>query len=297
MGGQENMQSREKMTVDETLDSWAGDDPVFVIKPTGGWRLLNYRELWRHRELFYFLVWRDLNVRYRQTLMGVAWSLLQPLAMMVIFTFVFSYLFRIPSEGLPYPLFFYSALLPWLYLSGAVSQGGGSLVANANLISKVYFPRLIIPLVSVTTPMVDFLLSFVTLICMMLWFGIKPTWGILVAPLFLILAYICALGINLWFSSFNVRYRDIGHLMPVVIQLWLYLSPIFYPVSLIPEKFRFLYSLNPMVGVIEGFRWALFGTHAPDIRALSISVLMIIVVLVGGVIYFRSTERTFADVI
>ena len=291
------MQSREKMTVDKNTDGWAGDDPLFVIKPTKGWRLLNAKELWQHRELLYFLAWRDLSVRYRQTLMGVAWVVLQPLAMMAIFTFVFSYLFRVPSDGVPYPLFFYSALLPFLYLSGALSQGGGSLVANANLISKVYFPRLIIPLVSVTTPVVDFLLSFVVLILMMLWFGIRPTWGMLAAPLFLILAYFCALAVNLWFSSLNVRYRDVGHFLPVIIQLWLYLSPIFYPSRLIPQKYRFVYSLNPMVGVIEGFRWALFGTRAPDILAFSASVFVVLVVLVGGVIYFKSTERTFADVI
>ena len=273
------------------------DENKLIIKSTKGWRFLNPGELWQYRELLYFLVWRDLRVRYKQTVIGAGWAIFQPLMTMLIFTVIFGYLVKVPSEGLPYPIFVYSALLPWIYFANSLSLGSASLVANANLISKIYFPRLIIPLVSITTPLVDFLLSFAILICMIVWFGIKPTWGILAVPLILAFSGVTALAINLWFSALNVRYRDVGYVIPVMVQLWFYMSPVIYPITLVPEKWRLLYSLNPMVGVIQGFRWALLGKQTPDLMVMTISSIIVLALLVGGIIYFRSTEQTFADVI
>jgi homopolymeric O-antigen transport system permease protein len=270
---------------------------LFLIESTRGWRFLNLKEIWQYRELLYFLVWRDLRVRYKQTVIGVAWGVLQPLLMMFIFTVVFGYLAKVPSGGVPYPIFVYSALLVWIYFSSALSQGGASLISNANLISKIYFPRLIIPLVSVITHLIDFALSFMILLCMMFWFGIQPTGRLLMVPGFLAIACATALGINLWFSALNVRYRDVGYLLPVIIQLWFYLSPIIYPISLVPEKWQLLYSLNPMVVVIQGFRFAFLGMQEPGLQAIMTSLLIVVALLVSGIVYFRSTEKTFADVI
>jgi lipopolysaccharide transport system permease protein len=270
---------------------------LFLIKPTKGWRFLNLRELWQYKELLYFLIWRDLRVRYKQTIIGVAWVVFQPLITMVIFTIIFGYIMKVPSSGFPYPIFVYSALIPWIYFSSSLSQGSASLISNSNLISKVYFPRLIIPFVSVTTYLFDFTLSFIILFFMMFWFGFQPTERLLTVPGFLAITYATALGINLWFSALNVRYRDVGYLLPVVVQLWFYLSPIIYPISIVPEKWRPLYSLNPMVTVIQGFRFAFLGMQAPKLQGIIASLFIVAALLVSGIIYFRSTEKTFADVI
>ena len=271
--------------------------PTVTIEPRKSLFDIDFAAVWQYRELLYFLVWRNVKVRYKQTVIGAGWVILQPLITMMVFTVIFSYMAKIPSDGLPYPIFAYTALLPWTYFSQALGRGGGGLVGNANLISKVYFPRLIIPLASVVTPLVDFLLSFVILLGLMVWYGITPTWGVVALPLFLFLALTTALAVSLFLSALNVKYRDVGYVIPFVTQFWMYASPVIYPVSLIPEKWRLLYSLNPMVGVIEGFRWALLGKAAPDFRVMSISIVMVVALLFAGIVYFKHMERTFADVI
>src|SRR5215831_13221287 len=268
-----------------------------VIQPRKNFLHIDLRAIWEYRELLYFLVWREVKVRYKQTMLGSAWAILQPLFTMVLFTAIFGNFARIPSDGLPYPLFAYTALLPWTYFSQAISRSGTSLVDNANMISKVYFPRLIVPLAAVATPLVDFFLAFLVLLGMMVWFGGAPGWNALALPLFLLLACITALAVSLWLSTLNVRYRDVRHTIPFLMQLWMYASPIAYPVSLIPDKWRMLYSLNPMMGVIEGFRWALLGKQSPDFRVMAVSTAIILALLLGGLVYFRRMEQTFADVI
>ena len=268
-----------------------------VIEPTRGLFDLDLKAVWEYRELLYFLVWRDVKVRYKQTVIGVAWVVLQPLLTMMVFTVIFSYLVRIPSDGLPYPLFAFTALLPWTYFSQALTRGGGGLVGNANLISKVYFPRLIIPLSYAVAPAVDFLLCFVILLGLMVWYGVAPTWGVLALPLFLLLALMTALAVALLLSPLHAKYRDVGHIIPFLAQFWMYASPVIYPVSLIPEQWRLLYSLNPMVGVIEGFRWALLGHERPDLMVMGVSVAVVLVLLAAGVVSFRRAERTLADVV
>jgi lipopolysaccharide transport system permease protein len=274
-----------------------GGDQIFLIRPSKGWRFLNVKELWEFREIVYFLTWRDIKVRYKQTILGVAWAVLKPVMTMVVFTIIFNKFAKIDSEGIPYPIFTFAGLLPWTFFSESINRGGMGLVGNANLISKVYFPRIIIPLASVTTPVVDFMLSFLILLGMMIWFGMRPGYGILYMPLLLFLTLITAFGVSLWLSAINVRYRDVGYTIPVIIQFWLYASPVAYPVSLVPEKWRFFYSLNPMVSVIEGFRWALLGKGTPDVFVMLISGVIVVVLVCGGIFYFKHTERTFADVI
>ncbi len=271
--------------------------PIVVIEPRRGLFHMDLGAVWEYRELLYFLVWRNVKVRYKQTVIGGAWVILQPLLTMMIFTVIFSYLAKIPSDGLPYPIFAYTALLPWTYFSQALSRGGGGLVGSANLISKVYFPRLIIPLASVATPLVDLLLSFLVLVGLMVWYGIAPSWGVLGLPLFLLLALMTALAVGLFLAALNVKYRDVGYIIPFLTQFWMYASPVIYPVSLIPEQWRLLYSLNPMVGVIEGFRWALLGMAHPDFTAIAVSTVVVVALLLGGIVYFKHMERTFADVI
>ena len=216
---------------------------------------------------------------------------------MVIFTAVFGTFAKIPSDGIPYPIFAYSALLPWNLFASSLTRGGTSVVGNAQLISKIYFPRLILPLSGILSPIVDFAISFVILVVMMIWFGTLPTWGVLALPLFLLLALLTALAVGLWLSALNVRYRDVGHTIPFLVQLWMFASPVAYPVSLVPEKWRMLYSLNPMVGVIEGFRWALLGKESPDFGVIVVSSVMVLALLLPGIVYFKYTERTFADVV
>ena len=271
--------------------------PTVVVEPAAGFFHLALGALWQHRELLYFLVWREVKVRYKQTLIGAGWAVCQPLLAMAIFTIIFGYFAGIPSDGVPYPVFAYVALLPWSYFSEAITRGAGSLVADANLIRKVYFPRLVIPLASVITPLVDLSLAFLLLIGMMAWFAITPTWAAAALPLFVLLAVVTALTTCLWLSALNVRYRDVRHTVPFLIQLWMYASPVVYPVSMVPDQWRLIYSLNPMVGVIEGFRWALLGKGSPDLAAITISTAAVLVLLVAGLMFFSRTESTFADVV
>jgi lipopolysaccharide transport system permease protein len=268
-----------------------------VIKPSRGLCNLDLAAVWEFREILYFLVWRDVKVRYKQTLIGVAWAVLQPVMTMMIFTVIFGNFAKMPSDGLPYSVFSYTALLPWNYFSQAISRGGHSLVGEANLIMKVYFPRLIIPLASVVAPLIDFFVSFLVLLVMIGWFGIAPNWNVLYLPIFLLLALMTALAAGLWLSPLNVRYRDVGHTIPFLIQFWFYASPVVYPVSLVPEKWRLLYSLNPMAGVIEGFRWALLGKQSPAFDVIAVSAVMVVALLLGGIVFFKRMERTFADVV
>jgi len=268
-----------------------------VIQPGETLLHLDLGGIWQYRELLYFLVWRDVKVRYKQTAIGIGWTVLQPLMTMVLFTIVFGNFAQIPSDGLPYPVFAYTALLPWTYFAQALGRGGTSLVGNANLISKVYFPRLMIPLATAVAPIVDFWCSFVILLGLMGWFGIVPTWGVLMLPLFLLLAVMTALAMSLWLAPPNVKYRDVGHTIPFLIQFWMYASPVAYPVSLVPEQWRLLYSLNPMAGVIEGFRWALLGKASPDFMVMAVSAAMEVALLFGGILYFQRMEQTFADVV
>jgi lipopolysaccharide transport system permease protein len=269
--------------------------PATRIEPSRGWGALKLLEIWKRRELLYLFVWRDLTVRYKQTLLGAAWALVQPVVTMLIFSVVFGSLAGMPSDGLPYPIFTFAALLPWYYFASSLTRVTGSVVAEAHLISKIYFPRLIVPLSGVASGLVDFAISFCVLLAMMVWFGLFPTWRVLALPAFLLLVAATALGVGLWLSALNVRYRDIGHVMPFVIQCWFFASPVIYPVTMVPEKWRLLYSLNPIVGVLEGFRWALLGKAPPDISILGISAAAVVTLLVGGAFYFKRVERTFAD--
>lgn len=271
--------------------------PSIVIHSRKGILQLDLNAVWEYRELLYFLVWRDVKVRYKQTVIGAGWAILQPLVTMVIFTIVFGHFAKIPSDGVPYPVFAYAALLPWTYFAQALGRSGISLVGNANLITKVYFPRLLLPVAAAVAPLVDFLFSFFILLSLIGWFGMTPTWGMLALPLFLLLAFITALAVSLWLAPLNVRYRDVGHAIPFLIQLWMYASPVMYPVSLVPEQWRLLYSINPMVGVIEGFRWALLGKEYPDFTAMAMSVVMVLILLLSGIAYFKKMETTFADVV
>jgi len=274
-----------------------GPLPVTHIQPTRGWAALRLSEVWRYRELLYFLVWRDVKVRYKQTVIGAAWVVIQPLITMLMMTIVFGKIANISSDGLPRPVFYFTALLPWGYFAQAVNKSGVSLVGSASLISKVYFPRLIIPLAAVAAPVVDLALAFLVLAGIMAYYHTAPTVGVLLVPAFLLLAMLTALAISLWLSALNVKYRDVANAVPFVVQIWMYASPVVYPLNEVPQRWRMLYSLNPMTGVIEGFRWALAGKHPPDLRALAVSTAMVLLLLVGGLAYFKRTERTFADVV
>jgi lipopolysaccharide transport system permease protein len=275
----------------------ATEIPLLRIKPSDGWVSLKLHEIWEYRELLYFLVWRDIKVRYKQTVIGAAWAVVQPLMTMFVFFVVFKKFANVPSEGLPYSVFAYTALLPWTLFAGAVNRSSHSIVGQANMISKVYFPRLIAPISATLSGLVDFAVAFILLIGMMVWYGVLPTWGVLALPLFLLLALTTALGIGLWLSALDVKYRDVSHAVPFLIQLWMFASPIAYPVSLVPEKWRLLYSLNPLAGVIEGFRWALLGKTSPDFAVIAVSAVAVLVLLFTGLIYFKRMERSFADVV
>jgi lipopolysaccharide transport system permease protein len=271
--------------------------PSAVVEPSTSVLDLDLKAVWQYRELLYFLVWREVKVRYKQTALGVAWAVLQPLMTMAIFTVIFGMFVNVPSDGLPYPLFALAALLPWTYFSEAMTRSSVSLVGDAQLIRKVYFPRLIMPLAAVVSPVVDFLLAFILLLALMAWYGVSPTWGIFLLPGFLLLGLVTALAVGLWLSALNVRYRDVRHTVPFLTQCWMYASPVAYPVSVVPEGWRALYGLNPMAGVIEGFRWALLGKESLDIGIMMVSVTAVIGLLMGGVIFFKHMEQTFADVI
>jgi lipopolysaccharide transport system permease protein len=258
---------------------------------------LRLRELYEYHELIYFLIWRDLKVRYKQTALGVAWAVLQPFMTMVVFTIFFGNLANIPSDGLPYPIFSFAALLPWQLFSNALTTASNSLVNNRDLITKVYFPRIILPFASIIAGLVDFCIAFLVLAGMMLYYGIIPSAAVLALPFFILLAMTTALAVSLWLSALNVQYRDIRHIVPFLTQIWLFVTPIAYPSSLVPEKWRILYGLNPMAGVVEGFRWALLGKSTIDVPLLLVSSFMVVCLLIGGLIYFRRMDRTFADVV
>jgi len=270
-----------------------------VYEPRRGWASLNLRELWSYRELLYFLTWRDVLVRYKQAVLGVAWAVLQPFLTMIVFTVVFNRALGVksPDPDLPYEVFSFAGLLPWQFFAGALSRSGVSLVGNANLITKVYFPRLVIPISAVLAGLVDFVISFVVLLILMAAYGIFPGWEIVLLPLFLLLAIITALGVSLWLSALNVLYRDVQHIIPFLVQLWMFVSPVIYSIDAIPGgALRVIYSLNPMTGVIGGFRWALLGQAFPG-AYLWISTGVVVVLFVGGLFYFKRMERVFADVV
>ena len=272
--------------------------PSFVdIAPSEGWFHLDFHDLWHYRELLYFLTWRDIKVRYKQTALGVLWAILQPVLMMLIFSLFFGKLGKLPSDGIPYPLFNFSALVPWLFFANGLSQSSNSLVGNANLISKVYFPRLIIPVATVLTGVVDFVLSMVVLVGMMAIYHVVPTRNVIWLPLLLLLALVTSLGAGLWFSALNVKYRDVRYIVPFLVQLWMFATPVAYSSHMLSGWKHTVYSLNPMVGVVDGFRWALLGTHTQPNISVAMAVLVAVAMLVGGLCYFRHMEKSFADIV
>ena len=271
--------------------------PETVIEPTRGWVSLRLWELWKYRELLYFITWRDVKVRYKQAVLGIAWAIIQPLMTVVIFSLIFGQLAKLPSEGLPYLLFSYCGLLPWQLFATALQKGGTSLVGNAHLITKVYFPRLIIPLSTVAGGLVDFAISFVVLFGLTIYFGIAPSWTIFWLPLFVLFTVLTALAVGLWVSALNVQYRDVQHMIPFMVQAWMFISPVAYSTELIPEgPWRILYGVNPLTGVIQGFRWALLGGHPPD-ELMAVSIIVVGGLLLSGLFYFKRMEKTFADVV
>ena len=270
---------------------------VKVIKKHHGLISIDFNELWRYRELFWFLALRDILVRYKQAVIGIAWSILQPLFTMVVFSVIFGRLAKLPSDGVPYPILIFTALLPWQFFAHSMSASSQSIVGSASIISKVYFPRLIIPTSAVISGTIDFCISFVILIGMMVWYKIVPTANIVYLPLFVLLTFTAALAVGLWLSALNAEFRDVFYVVPFLVQAGQYISPVAYSSSIIPEKWKFLYSLNPMVGVIDGFRWSILGTATPHWIDITISAASVLVIFTGGLLYFRKMERTFADVI
>jgi lipopolysaccharide transport system permease protein len=271
--------------------------PITYIRPSPGWVALNLADLWEYRELLYFLTWRDIKVRYKQTLLGAAWAILQPFLTMVVFSLFFGRLAGIPSDGIPYPIFAYAALVPWSFFAAGLNNSANSLVGNANLLKKVYFPRLAIPLSTVLAGVIDFALAFFVLLGMLLVYGVAPTVNVFWLPLLGLLALITALGVGLWLSALNVQFRDVRYTLPFLTQFWLFATPIAYPSSLLAEPWRTLYGINPMVGVVEGFRWALLGTQSAPGPILIVSALVALGLLVSGAYYFRRMEKSFADVV
>ena len=271
--------------------------PFIRIEPSRGWVSLKLNELWEYRELLYFLTWRDIKVRYKQTALGAAWAIIQPFFTMVVFSLFFGKLAKIPSDGLPYPIFAYAALVPWTFFANGLSQSSNSLVGSANLIKKVYFPRLVVPISGVIGGAVDFVLAFVVLLGMILYYGIIPTINVIYLPFLLLLSFVTALGVGLWLSALNVEFRDVRYVIPFLTQFWMFATPIAYPSSLLSEPWRTIYGLNPMVGVVEGFRWALLGTRTAPGPVIVVSSLAALGVLVSGAFYFRRMEKTFADIV
>lgn len=267
------------------------------IAPSKGWVSLKLNELWEYRELLYFLIWRDIKVRYKQTVLGAAWAIIQPFFTMVVFSLFFGRLAKMPSDGIPYPIFSFAALVPWTFFANGLAQSSNSLVGSANLITKVYFPRLTIPIASVLSGVLDFALAFIVLLVMMLYYGIVPTLNVFWLPLFLLLALIASLGVGLWLSALNVEYRDVRFVVPFITQFWLFVTPIAYPSSLLQQPWRTLYGLNPMVGVVEGFRWALLGTKTAPGPIIAVSSIAALLILITGAFYFRRMEKTFADIV
>jgi lipopolysaccharide transport system permease protein len=295
------MISRERTKRQATLTASppvrAGDIPTIRIEPSHGWVSLKLRELWEYRELLYFLIWRDIKVRYKQTVLGAAWAIIQPFFTMVVFSLFFGRLAKVPSDGIPYPIFSYAALVPWTFFASGLSQASTAMVSQANLIKKVYFPRLAIPIAKVLAGTVDFVLAFILLLGMMLAYGIVPTVNVLWLPLLLLLALITSLGTALWLTAMDVQFRDIRYTVPFITQFWMFATPIAYPSSLLPEPWRTLYGINPLAGVVEGFRWALLGTDTAPGPIIIVSSLVALTLLVSGAFYFRRMEKTFADVV
>ena len=280
------------------FDTYADDIPVIRIEPSKGWVSLKLKELWQYRELVFFLTWRDIKVRYKQTLLGAAWAIIQPFFTMVVFSVFFVRLAKMASDGIPYPIFSYAALVPWSFFADGLRQSSNSLVGGAGLITKVYFPRLAMPISTVLSGVIDFALAFLVLLGMMLYYGIYPTWNALWLPLFLLLAMVTSLGVGLWLSAMNVQFRDVRYTVPFLTQFWMFSTPIAYSSSLIENPLlRTLYGLNPMVGVVEGFRWALLGTSTKPGPVVGLSSLMAVLLLISGALYFRRMEKTFADVV
>ena len=271
--------------------------PLITIEPSRGWVPLRPGDLWAYRELLYFLVWRDVKVRYKQTALGAAWAIIQPVLTMVVFSVFFGRLASMPSDGIPYPIFAYTALVPWTFFAHALGQASNSLVGSSHLVKKVYFPRLVVPLASVLSGIIDFLLAFGVLIVLMMWYGVGFSPRVLAVPLLILEVVVTALGVALWLSALNVEYRDVRYAVPFLTQFWLFATPVAYPSSLLTEPWRTLYGLNPMVGVVDGFRWALLQTGSPPGAMTALSALVSLVLLVGGAYYFRRLERTFADVV
>lgn len=271
--------------------------PLIVMRPSTGWVSLRLAELWEYRELLYFLAWRDVKVRYKQTVLGAAWAIIQPFGTMVVFSIFFGRLARMPSDGIPYPIFTYAGLVPWALFAMGLSASSNSLVGNASLITKVYFPRLVVPISAVISGVVDFALAFAVLLVMMFYFGIVPTANVIWLPALMLLALVTALSVGLWLSALNVQFRDVRYAIPFLAQFWLFATPIAYPSSLLSEPWRTVYGINPMVGVVEGFRWALLGTKTAPGYVILVSAVAAMCVLIGGAYYFRRMEKTFADVV
>ena len=265
-------------------------------QPSKGWVPPNLRELWEYRELLFFFAWRDIKVRYRQTVLGVLWAIIQPFLTMVIFNLFFGRLANIPSDGVPYPVFSFAALVPWTFFANALTQASNSLVLSGNMLKKIYFPRLALPIATVVAGVVDFALAFIVLLGIMLYYGLVPTANIIWLPFFALLALVTSIGVSLWLSAMNVQFRDVRYTIPFLTQAWLFVTPIAYPSSLLPESLRIVYGLNPMAGVVEGFRWALLGTTAPG-SMMIVSSVVALILLVSGAFYFRRMEQSFADVV
>ncbi len=280
-----------------SVASVAPEQQVLRIEPPEGWLHVDFRELWSARGLLYFFVWRDVKIRYKQTAIGAAWAILQPLMTMLIFSLFFGRLAGLPSHGLPYPIFFYTALLPWTYFSGALTNATNVVVEQQRVITKVYFPRLVLPLSAVVAGLLDFAIAFCAFLAMMLYYRIVPGPAILLLPLFLLLAVLTALGAGLWLSALNAIYRDVRYVVPFLVQFWMFASPVAYPGSLVPERWRWLYGLNPMAGVIEGFRWSLTGKGQPPDTMLAVSAVIVVLLLASGAAYFTRMEGTIVDVV
>jgi len=285
-----------KYNTEQTLD-YAVDTPLIRIQPSHGRVALNLKSLWEYRELIYFLIWRDIKVRYKQTVLGAAWAIIQPFFTMVVFSIFFGRLAKMPSDGIPYPLFSYAALVPWTFFANGLGKASTSIVGSSNLISKVYFPRLCIPIASILSGIIDFALALMVLIGMMFHYNITLTANIVWLPLLLVLALTTSLGVSLWLSALNVQFRDVQHIIPFIVQFWLFATPVAYPSSLLSEPWRTLYGINPMVGVVEGFRWALLGVNTAPGPVILVSSLIALVLLVTGARHFRRMERTFADIV
>lgn len=271
--------------------------PVVRLQPSKGWVPVKLNELWEYRELLFFMIWRDVKVRYKQTVMGMSWAVIQPFFTMVIFSLFFGRLAQVPSDGIPYPIFSYAALVPWGFFANGITSSSNSLLVSSNLVKKVYFPRLVLPIAAVVGGVVDFVIAFSVLLLMMFYFGIVPTINIIWVPVFLLLALVTSLGVGLWFSAMNVQFRDIRYAVPFLVQVWLFATPIAYPSSLLDEPWKTLYGLNPMAGVVEGFRWALLGTDTAPGPMIIVSAVVAVLLLISGLFYFRRMEKSFADLI